>query len=172
MGGDLCGPQTAPTCAEKIVNKVISRFGTPLSIHSDQGCNYEACIFKEMCHLLEVCKTRTSGGNPRCNGLTERLNRTLVRMIKAYIKDEQTDWDLYLGCLAAAYRAMMQESTGLTPNLLMLGREVRLPAEVMFGTINGESEEIQSYGAYVSELRDRMRRAHKMTSQHLSASTK
>ena len=98
--------QTAPTCAEKIVNKVITRFGNPLSIHSDQGRNYEACIFKEMCRLLGVRKTST-GGNPRCNGLPERFNRTLVRMIKAYIKDEQTDWDLYLGCLAATYRATM-----------------------------------------------------------------
>jgi hypothetical protein len=52
-------------------------------------------------------------------------------MIKAYIKDEQTDWDLYLGCLAVAYRATMQESTELTPNLLMLGREVRLPGQLM-----------------------------------------
>ena len=42
----------------------------------------------------------------------------------------------------------------------------------MFGTINGESEEIQSYGAYVSELRDRMRRVHEVASQHLSASAK
>ena len=75
--------QTAPTCAEKIVNEVISRFGTPLSIRSDQGRNYEACIFKEMYRLLEVRKTCTSGGNPRCNGLSERFNRTLVRMIKA-----------------------------------------------------------------------------------------
>ena len=26
-------------------------------------------------------------------------------MIKAYLKNEQTDWDLHLGCLAAAYRS-------------------------------------------------------------------
>ena len=156
--------QTAVTCAERILNEVVSRFGTPLSIHSDQGRNYESRIFMELCRLLEVRKTRMSPGNPRCNGLTERFNKTLVRMIKAYLKGEQTDWDRHLGCLA--YRATVQESTGLTPNLIMLGREVRLPAEVMFGTANSEFE-INSYGEYVENLRLKMRHAHDVARKHL-----
>ena len=69
--------QTAVTCAEKILNEVVARFGTPLSLHSDQGRNYESVLFAELCVLLEIRKTRTSPGNPRCNGLTERFNRTL-----------------------------------------------------------------------------------------------
>ena len=32
--------QTAVTCAEKILNEVVARFGTPLSLHSYQGRNY------------------------------------------------------------------------------------------------------------------------------------
>ena len=55
-------------------------------------------------------------------------------MIKAYLKDEQTDWDLNLGCLAGAYRASQNESTQLTPNLLFLGREVRIPTELLMGS--------------------------------------
>ena len=98
-------------------------------------------------------------------GLTERFNKTLVRMIKAYLKGEQTNWDRYLGCLAGAYRATIQESTGLTPNLLMLGREVRLPAEVMFGC----EFELNSYGEYVDGLRKRMQQAHDVARKHLEA---
>ena len=93
---------TAITCARIILNEVISRFGCPYDLNSDQGTNYESHIFAELCRILEIRKTRTSPGNPRCNGQTERFNKTLIRMIKAYLKDEQRDWDLYLGCLAAA----------------------------------------------------------------------
>ncbi|CAG2191073.1 Retrovirus-related Pol polyprotein from transposon 17.6,Retrovirus-related Pol polyprotein from transposon 297 [Mytilus edulis] len=50
----------AETCASVILNEVIARFGSPLSIHSDQGRNYESNIFKELCRMLEVRKTRTS----------------------------------------------------------------------------------------------------------------
>jgi hypothetical protein len=37
--------QTAETCASKILNEFISRWGCPLTIHSDQGRNYESKIF-------------------------------------------------------------------------------------------------------------------------------
>jgi hypothetical protein len=161
--------QTAVTCAEKILNEVIGRFGCPLDLHSDQGRNYESQIFVELCRLLEIRKTRTSPGNPRCNGQAERFNRTLLRMIKAFLRGQQREWDRNLGCLAAAYRATPQDSTGMTPNLLMLGREVRLPAEVMFGSgTTHVGEEITSYGQYVDQLRDTMQKAHEVTRKNLN----
>ena len=118
--------QTASTCARVLLNEVFARYGICSTLHSDQGRNIESGIFQDLCRMLEIKKTRTSARNPRCNGQTERFNRTLVRMIKAYLKNEQTDWDLHLGCLAAAYRSTPHESSQMTHNLLMLGREVRL----------------------------------------------
>ena len=160
--------QTAVTCAEIILNEVISRFGCPFELHSDQGRNYESQIFAELCRLLEVRKTRTSPGNPKCNGQVERFNRTLIRMIKAYLRGEQTNWDKWLGCLAAAYRATPHESTGLTPNLLMLGREVRLPAEIIFGSGTTQiGTEVASYGDYVDHLKSKMQQAHDIAREHL-----
>ena len=53
----------------------------------------------------------------------EHFNRTLVGMIKSYLKGQQHNWDQHLGCLAAAYWATPHESTGMTPNLLMFGRK-------------------------------------------------
>ena len=165
--------QTAVTCARVILNEVVARFGCPLSIHSDQGRNYESHIFTELCRMLEVRKTRTSPGNPRCNGQTERFNRTLMRMVKAFLKDEQRDWDLHLGCLAAAYRASPHEATGMTPNLLMLGREVRLPAEIIFGSGTTLADTpVASYGEYVTQLRSRMQHAHQVARKHLDVSAK
>lgn len=160
--------QTAITCAERILDEVISRFGCPLDLHSDQGPNYRSAIFAELCRLLEIRKTRTSARNPRCNGKVERFNKTLVRMIRAYLKGQQREWDRHLGCLAAAYRASPHEATGMTPNLLMMGREVRLPAEVMFGSTTQEGE-ITSYGEYVDKLRSRMQHAHDIARKHTEA---
>ena len=52
--------QTAETYAHVMLNKVKSIFGCPLSIHSDQRRNYESNIFKELCQMLEIRKTRKS----------------------------------------------------------------------------------------------------------------
>lgn len=44
--------QEACTMAELLVKVVVCRFGVPLLIHSDQGCNFESAVFTEMCELL------------------------------------------------------------------------------------------------------------------------
>ena len=131
--------QTASTCADVLVNEVFSRIGSPLDLLSDQGRNFESDLISELCSWLEIRKTRTSARNPRCNGQTERFNATLLKMLKCYLRGQHTDWDKYLGCLAGAYRASPQESTNFTPNLLMLGREVRLPSELKYGSIDKSS---------------------------------
>lgn len=85
-------------------------------------------------------------------------------MIKAYLCGEQKNWDLHLGCLAGAYRASPNESTKLTPNLLTIGREVRLPAELVFGSaVAHQDDEITSYGEYVDMLRSRLQDVHDIT---------
>ena len=84
--------------------------------------------------MLEIRKTRTSVRNPKGNGQSERFSRPLLRMIRAYLCDEQDEWALHLGCLAGAYRATPHETTKMTPNLLTMGREVRLPAELLCGS--------------------------------------
>ena len=157
---------TATTTAQVILNEFISRFGCPLDVHSDQGRNYESRLFTNLCKLLEIRKTRTSPRHPQGNGQVERFNKTLVKMIKAYIKD-QDEWDLHLGCLTGAYRATPHESTGLTPNMVMLGREVKLPMEVTME----ECSEQNSYGEYVDNLRLMICKAHTLTRKHLQQAT-
>jgi hypothetical protein len=162
---------TAATCARIVLNEVIARWGCPYDILTDQGRNFESQIFADLCELLEVRKIRTSVANPRCNGQTERYNRTLLRMIKAYLRGQDDRWDENLGCLSAAYRATVHESTGMTPNLMMLGREVRLPAEVMYGGRTSTGEDMVSYGDYVEKLKSCMKHAHEVARKHLKLST-
>ncbi len=160
--------QTAKTCAGKLLAEFISRFGCPLDLHSDQGRNFESNIFKELCRLLEIRKTRTSPRHPQGNGQVERFNRTLLKMIKSYIK-QQEDWDMHLGCLTAAYRATPCESTGLSPNMVMLGREVRMPMEL---TVPENTKEKNNYGEYVNDIRASLYKAHEITRKHLEKSAK
>ena len=101
---------------------------------------------------------------------SEHFNRTLLRMVKAYLCGEQTDWDLHLGCLARAYRATPNESTKLTPNLFTMGREVRLPAKLIFGSKNGcDGLETTSYGDYIDCLQEKMQHVHRIARRHISS---
>ncbi|CAC5376835.1 unnamed protein product [Mytilus coruscus] len=88
--------QTAATCANHISNDVICRCGCPLSLHSDQGRNFESDIFKELYELLEIRTTRTSSRNPKGNGQCERFNRAVLGMIKSYIKGEPNGTEIWV----------------------------------------------------------------------------
>ena len=87
-------------------------------------------------------------------------------MIKAFLKNEQTDWDLHLGCLAAACRSTPHESSQMTPNLLMLGRAVQLPAKLTHGSYTN-NETVTSYGEYVDKLRERLQTAHSVAPKYI-----
>ena len=160
--------ETAPTCARVILNEVICRYGCPLDLHTDQGRNFESHIFKELCDLLQIRKTRSSPRNPKGNGVTERFNSTLLAMIRAYINGQQRNWDLNLGCLAGAYRATPSESTGLTPNMMMLGREVAMAHEVVHGSrLTNKYESASMAGEYVINLRNQLQKSHEIARKHL-----
>lgn len=156
---------TAETCANFLVNELLARFGLPLTIHSDQGRNFESDLFQEMCTMLGIYKTRTSPYIPSCNGLAERFNSTLLKMIKAYLEGKQTNWDNNLGCSAGAYRSSLHESTKYKPNMIMLGRQTRAPVEVILG--DPPHSDPASYGDYVSQLKSDLQDAHEITREHL-----
>lgn len=105
-----------------------SRSGYPFQIFSDQGRNFESKLFTALCEALEIHKTRTSPYRPSANGQVERYNRTLLNVVRCYIKDSQDQWDLHLQQIAGVLRSSVNRSTGYTANKLMLGREVNTPA--------------------------------------------
>ena len=88
-------------------------------------------MFGEICKLLDIKKTRTTPLHPQSDGQVERFSRTLIEMLCGKIKEDQKDWDLQLPACMMAYRGAVHESTGVTPNLLMLGRELEVPLDAI-----------------------------------------
>jgi len=54
-------------------------------------------------------------------------------MLGKAVSESQRDWDERLPLVLAAYRATPHESTGLTPNKLFLGHQVRMPIDLVMG---------------------------------------
>ncbi|CAG2228441.1 unnamed protein product [Mytilus edulis] len=122
----------AKTVAKIIVEEVIVRFGVPHWIHSDQGRQFESLLFQEMCCILNIKKTRTTPYHPKSDGMVERFNKTLATMLSSFVEQNQKDWDEYIPFVMMAYRASEHETTGQTPNSLMLGRELSTPLDIMY----------------------------------------
>lgn len=79
-------------------------------------------------------------------------------MVKCVIKDEETRWDRHLSFVTAAYRSSVHEATGITPNFLMLGREPRMPLDMIFE--ESKTNQVCSQEDYVLELKRKLEKAH------------
>ena len=156
------------TVAFTLFDRFLSLLGMSKELHSDQGGEFESQLFNEMCDMLDVTKSRTTAGNPKSDGLIERFNRTLTSMLRAFAEEYPNNWDLYLPHVMMGYRATVQESTGMTPNYLMFGRECDLPPDLMYGLPTGEKA--METTEWAREMRDRFETAYKFVRQHLKSS--
>ena len=62
-----------------------------------------------------------------------RFSRTLEATLSKFVNLNQKDWDQQLPLLMMACRSSVHESTGFTPNEMMLGRAVLLPLDLVIG---------------------------------------
>ena len=109
---------------------MFSRFGIPDIVHSDQGRNFESTLMKQTLEVFGIAKTRTTAYHHQGDGMVERLNRSLLQLLHTYVEDE-ADWEKFLPLVLHAYRTSVHSSTGVTPFMLMFGRNSRQPD---FGT--------------------------------------
>ena len=160
--------QSAAVVAHRLVYDFFARFGLPLTLHSDQGRNFESNLIKEVCKLLEIRKTRSSPYHPASNGMIERFNQTLVNMIASYVDQRQEEWDVHLPLLTAAYRSCEHQATGYSPNYLMLGHENHTPLSLLLGTREDwEEENWESYGEYAYKLKGNLSLVYDIVRQNL-----
>jgi len=155
--------QTAETVAKAFTEEFVCRFGAPHEVHSDQGRNFESRVFAETLRLLGTSKTRTTPYNPKSDGMVERFNRTLLNMVSQMLDPlkHQRDWDDQLPYVGLAYRSAVHESTGETPNMLMMGHEITLPLDLMVESLpEDEDEDEDLVTDFALDLRERMQRAH------------
>ena len=153
--------QKATTVARKLVFEIVARYGAFRELHSDQGTNFGSKVVLEVCRLFGIHKTRTTPYHPRSDGFIERSFRTLGRCLKAACRETKQEWDELVPLILMSYRATPQASTGVTPNMMMLGLQTRLPVQAMYGAPLGPEEEASTVSEYVAALQGGLRAAYR-----------
>ena len=140
----------APRIAWLLVNEILARHGSPRTLLSDRGANFLSAVVKEVSHLINTKRLRTTSYHPQTDGLVERFNGTLAESLSMYVSTNQKDWDEHLPMILFAYRVSLNATTLESPFFLLYGREPRLPIDtsLLFPTSNLSSS--------VAELRSRV----------------
>jgi hypothetical protein len=162
--------QETKTIADLLINEFVCRFGIPHQIHTDQGRQFESSLFQNLCKRLNIDKTRTTPYHPQGDGLVERLNRTIESMLSKVISSTQKDWDEFLPLVMYAYRSSVHESTGETPAMMMFGRELDLPVDLLFGNHTCDQSD-QDVGTYLETFLEKMWKTHDLAREQIAKSS-
>ncbi|XP_077523251.1 uncharacterized protein LOC144134162 [Amblyomma americanum] len=117
-----------------------------------------ATRFPEAVALPSIETERTTSPyHPMANGLMERLNGTLKKMLRRMCTEEPKDWDRFIEPLLFAHREVSQAITGFSPLELLYGRNVQGPLTILKELWTGDKleEETKTAYQYVIGLRER-----------------
>ena len=106
---------TSEMVAQVLDSRIFAYFGLPERIHTDQGAQFESVLFKELCSLWGVQKSRTTAYHPQGNGVVERGNKELGDGLRALLLNRaEEDWDLLLPQIMRSIRATPHSTTQLS----------------------------------------------------------
>ena len=134
----------ADTVAEALVFKVLLEHGVPKVLYSNQGTEFKNQLMRRIATYFGTTQKFTLTKSPHSNNV-ERLHQTLgnlVRMLKSRKLKDLTEWDKLIVMTAHAINNSVCTSTGVTPNFLFLGREVRAPLDMLCPEAEAEKKDL------------------------------
>ena len=118
-----------------VFNSIYCRFGTPLEIISDRGPGFRGDLVKELMIKLGVKHRHSTLYYPQCNGLVEKVNGMIYKIISKHVGSKTQHWDKHLNVALWTYRTSFRTSLGFTPFHLVHGQEALLPIEVELSSL-------------------------------------
>lgn len=147
---------TAAAIVTAVKEQVIYKFGSPRVIITDNGPQFTSKGFQGELAALGIQSRLTPPYTPQANPV-ERMNKVLGIMIAQNTGEDQRDWDQHLPEIAFAVNTSTHSSTGFTPALLNLGREVTAPNtwhRALHPDVPDEPPELAARTQVIDKLRD------------------
>ena len=126
---------TAQEVGKFVFESICCRFGTPLEIISDRGPGFRADLVGELMERLKIKRRHSTPYYPQCNGLVEKVNGMICKIITKQVHMHPKHWDRKLNAALWAYRTSFRTSLGYTPFHLVYGQEALLPIEVELASL-------------------------------------
>jgi len=98
-------------------------------------------MFKDFCSKYYIKILQTTAYHPNTNGVCERANGTLKRIIGKYVNDRHKDWDRFVNRAAFSMNIAIHSITRKPPYLMLYGQKPMLPCDVGLPTITAQIDE-------------------------------
>ena len=111
---------------------VVTRFGVPNTLISDNGLQFNSKSFRRYCSELGITNRYSTPVYPQENGQVEAVNKVIVNRLKKRLDDAKGRWVEELPHVLWTYRITPRRSIGETPFSMSYGAEVVIPIATGF----------------------------------------
>lgn len=111
---------TSVAIRDYLEKNIFHCYGVPETIVSDNGSQFKANDLNAFFTSLGISHVYTALYSPQANA-SERVNRSLIAGIRAYLKDDQGRWDENLSAISCALRNSCHQSINISPYHALYG---------------------------------------------------
>ncbi len=125
--------KTAENTANAFYRGWLSVYGAPLklSIYSDCGLEFKGAVFQCLLKSYGLRSIFTNYYSPSTNGICERLNRTILSVLRRLVDNHPRDWANHLDACTNAVNSSISVSTNYSPFELIHGMKIRQPNQII-----------------------------------------
>ena len=113
---------------------IITRFGVPYVLISDNGLQFDSKMFRRYCSELGITNRYSTPAYPQGNGQAEVVNKVIVNELKKRLDDAKGKQVEELPYVLWTYRTTSRRSIGEIPFSMTYGVEAVIPLETGFPT--------------------------------------
>ena len=119
------------TSIKVVLEHWILKFGVPETITHDLGSGFTSGLWKAVMKAFDIIDAKTTPKFSQSNGKAEACNKKLNQCLRVTLTPDQwKNYDIYVKYLVFCLNSLKNSRTGMSPNFLVYGRELRMPRDL------------------------------------------
>ena len=123
------------TCDAKVVfnlihSNILSRFGTPRAVISDEGSHFCNKLFASLLSKYEFMHQVSLAYHPQSNGQVEVSNWEIKKILEKTVSATRKDWAKRIDDSLWAYQTTFKTPLGMSSYKIVYGKACHLPVEL------------------------------------------
>ena len=133
---------TTTSVAKFLYHNIMTKFGCPIELINDKGKHFLNKVIKELTNIHMILHKKSTTYHPQDNGQAESTNKTLIKISKKIVLDNQKTWDLKLDLALWSFKIAFKVNIGMSPFKLVYGLEAVVHMEFLVPSLRVTAEKM------------------------------